>query len=89
MVNPKPNTKPVNHSHLIQQFHSILFTPAVRPNIFAKLPTRGADAVILDLEDTVPVDRKDEARATVAAAVPGLIDAGCTVFIRINNTNTP
>ena len=48
----------------------MLFAPAVRPDMFAKLPTRGADAVILDLEDAVPVDRKEAARDTVAQAAP-------------------
>lgn len=73
----------------MRRFRSMLFAPAVRPDMFAKLPTRGADAVILDLEDAVPVDRKDEARATVAAAAPELIDAGCAVFVRVNGADTP
>lgn len=73
----------------MRQFRSMLFAPAVRPDMFAKLPQRGADAVILDLEDAVPVDRKDDARAAVAAAAPGLIEAGCTVFVRVNGADTP
>lgn len=73
----------------MRQFRSMLFAPAVRPDMFAKLPTRGADAVILDLEDAVPVARKDEARTAVAQAAPGLIQAGCTVFVRVNGADTP
>ena len=73
----------------MRRFRSMLFAPAVRPDMFAKLPTRGADAVILDLEDAVPVARKDEARATVAEAAPELIDAGCIVFVRVNGADTP
>lgn len=73
----------------MRRFRSMLFAPAVRPDMFAKLPTRGADAVILDLEDAVPVARKDEARTTVAEAAPELIDAGCIVFVRVNGADTP
>lgn len=56
--------------------------------MFAKVPDRGADAVILDLEDAVPPARKDEARVAVVDHAPALIDAGCTVLVRINGAGT-
>ncbi len=73
----------------MREYRSLLFAPAVRPDMFAKLPSRGADVVILDLEDAVPVSHKDEARATVAREAPALIDAGCVVFVRVNGADTP
>ena len=46
---------------------SFLYVPGNKPELFAKAAAGPADAVILDLEDAVPVDRKDEARAAVGA----------------------
>ncbi len=46
-----------------------------------------ADAVILDLEDSVAMGSKDAARAMVAALLPGLSRPG--VIVRINPPGTP
>lgn len=46
---------------------SWLFVPGDRPDRFGKALASGADAIILDLEDSVSLDRKDVARAAVAA----------------------
>ena len=48
------------------QPRSYLYVPGDRRDRMAKAAGRGADAVILDLEDGVAVTRKDEARVTVA-----------------------
>lgn len=42
-----------------------LYVPGDCPDRFAKAVTSGADAVILDLEDTVPLARKEYARSAV------------------------
>ena len=73
----------------MRHLRSLLFAPAVRPDIFAKLPHRGADAVIVDLEDAVPIARKDEAREAARHHIPDLLAAGCTVFLRVNGADTP
>jgi citrate lyase subunit beta/citryl-CoA lyase len=46
----------------------------------------GADAVILDLEDSVPVASKGEARALVAKAIDDATsrDGGPTIWVRVN-----
>jgi len=44
----------------------------------------GADIVILDLEDSVPVAQKAEARRTLAAAIPQLAAQGQRIYVRIN-----
>jgi citrate lyase subunit beta/citryl-CoA lyase len=52
---------------------SYLFVPADRPEMLAKSERRGADAVIIDLEDAVAPSAKSTARAAVAlwlAATP-------------------
>jgi hypothetical protein len=42
---------------------SYLFVPGSRPDRFAKALAAGAHAVIIDLEDAVPLAEKDSARA--------------------------
>jgi len=44
---------------------TFLFVPGDRPDRFGKAAASGADAVILDLEDAVSPDRKDQAREHV------------------------
>ncbi|UUL81255.1 HpcH/HpaI aldolase/citrate lyase family protein [Sphingomonas qomolangmaensis] len=48
------------------RLRSLLFVPGDRPERFAKAAASGADAIILDLEDSVTPARKDTARAAVA-----------------------
>lgn len=44
-----------------------------------------ADAVILDLEDSVPADSKGLARAALARAIPTVAQSGADVLVRIND----
>jgi len=46
---------------------SFLFVPGHRPERFAKAAASGADAVVLDLEDAVPAERKADAREAIGA----------------------
>ncbi len=41
---------------------SLLFTPGTRPDRFEKVPTSGADGIIIDWEDAVPAADKDRVR---------------------------
>jgi citrate lyase subunit beta/citryl-CoA lyase len=63
---------------------SLLYVPASAPRFVAKAHERGADAIILDLEDSVAVAEKDAARAVLTDAVPAVGRAGATVFVRVN-----
>jgi citrate lyase subunit beta/citryl-CoA lyase len=54
---------------------SYLYVPGDRPEMLAKALDRGADAVIVDLEDAVAPDRKAAARHTVAEWLRGLDSA--------------
>ena len=62
---------------------SYLFAPGHNAKLVARVFTAGADAVILDLEDAVPLDAKDRARALVADAV-----ADRTALVRVNPPRT-
>jgi citrate lyase subunit beta / citryl-CoA lyase len=62
----------------------MLYVPANVPRFVSKAPSAGADAVVLDIEDSVPHDRKAEARAALAEAVPTARSGGADVLVRIN-----
>ncbi|MEU6611429.1 CoA ester lyase [Streptomyces shenzhenensis] len=67
---------------------SALYVPGDRPEMLAKALGRGADTVIVDLEDAVAPDAKEGARAISAAWLAGLAPAasrpGPRVWVRIN-----
>ena len=63
---------------------SLLYVPANDERFVAKAHERGADAIILDLEDAVLPADKPAARAALAAAVPAVGRGGAAVFVRVN-----
>ena len=66
---------------------SHLYVPGDRPDVLAKALGRGADALIVDLEDAVAVSAKDAARAAVAEWLGGLppaVDNPVEVWVRVN-----
>lgn len=64
---------------------SLLYVPAYSERFLAKAHERGADAIILDLEDSVPVEAKDLARDGLAEAVASVRQNGARVLVRINS----
>ena len=58
--------------------------PVVRDKFVASAHTRGADGIILDLEDSVPEAEKDRARTLVPAAAKEVSKGGADVLVRIN-----
>jgi citrate lyase subunit beta / citryl-CoA lyase len=64
---------------------SFLYVPASSERFIAKAHERGADAIILDLEDSVTPNEKEKARLGLAQAVPAVSRKGATVFVRINS----
>ena len=70
-------------------FRSLLNVPGDRPDMIAKAPGYGADALILDLEDAVAADAKAAARATVADTLAAWASEGRTAWVRVNGLETP
>jgi len=64
---------------------SLLFVPASTERFVASAHQRGADAIILDLEDAIPPDGKEAARAALSTAVARVGQAGAAVLVRINS----
>jgi citrate lyase subunit beta/citryl-CoA lyase len=65
-------------------WRSLLFVPIVREKFVASAHTRGADGIILDLEDSVPEVAKERARGLVPAAAKEVGQGGSDVLVRIN-----
>lgn len=65
---------------------SFLFVPGNREAWIDKCPAAGADAVILDLEDSVPPAEKEKARALVAGKIAALAQGGQRTYVRINRS---
>ncbi|MFD7425863.1 HpcH/HpaI aldolase/citrate lyase family protein [Streptomyces sp. NPDC059818] len=67
---------------------SALYVPGDRPDMLAKALGRGADAVIVDLEDGVSPGSKEYARATASAWLEGIAPAvrraGPEIWVRVN-----
>jgi len=64
---------------------SSLILPVNVPRFVEKAYTRGADAVVLDLEDSVPAQEKTSARALVREALAVAGRGGAEVLVRVNN----
>jgi hypothetical protein len=67
-------------------YRSLLFVPAHDRQRLAAAFASGVDAVVADLEDAVPPDRKDEARRVVADFLPAA--GGAARLVRVNPPET-
>ena len=63
---------------------SSLIMPVNVPAFVEKAHLRGADAIVLDLEDSIPPAEKERARTLVKAAIPLVARGGADVLVRIN-----
>ncbi|MCW5646968.1 MAG: CoA ester lyase [Sphingopyxis sp.] len=64
------------------RLRSLLFVPGDRPERFAKAAASGADAIILDLEDSVSLANKDAARHSIADYLGGAREV--FTLVRVN-----
>jgi len=72
----------------MQPLRSLLFVPGNKPTWMEKALHYGADALILDLEDSVSDSDKRSARAYVRQALEHLHDRGSLLTVRINALDT-
>jgi len=63
---------------------SLLYVPAHSERFISRAHERGADAIILDLEDAVPESEKTAARDNLPATIASVIRGGAVAFVRIN-----
>ena len=73
---------------LRETMRSFLFVPADSERKLAKGPLSGADALILDLEDSVATDRKKVARGMALAYLEANDRKGPKLYVRVNALDT-
>ena len=83
-------TESVSIDNALPRLRSLLFAPASRPDMCAKLPRSGPDGVVLDLEDAVAPAAKAEARGQARAAAVELrrLHPDLAIFVRVNPPGT-
>lgn len=59
-----------------------LYVPGSRPELIEKAAKYGPDAILIDLEDAVAIDRKESARHEVSELIPSL---SLPVLVRVNS----
>jgi len=65
-------------------WRSMLYVPSNNEKFLQKVNQRGADAIILDLEDSIPLDQKSTARLGLASIVERLMNQKADILVRIN-----
>ncbi len=65
-------------------WRSMLYVPSNKPVFVEKAHTRNADALILDLEDSVPIAERPAARKELPKSVLAAGQSGADVLVRIN-----
>jgi citrate lyase subunit beta / citryl-CoA lyase len=71
----------------MNRFRSMLFVPGDSPRKFERAKRSGADALILDLEDSVAINVKPDARRNVASMLDQR-EPGQTIVVRVNAFDT-
>ena len=69
---------------IIPAWRSMLYVPVTNERFVAKAAARGADAIKLDLEDSIPAQEKARARGLVKEAVALVSGGGVDVLVRVN-----
>ncbi len=72
----------------MQLLRSLLFVPGNRTNMLEKALGLGPDAVVPDMEDSVPIAEKERAREIVASFLPRLAESGHQIIPRVNALHT-
>ena len=65
-------------------YRSLLYTPAYKKKYMSSALSSGSDALIIDLEDSVPDIFKEGARKNIRDFLDQGLFAGHTIFIRLN-----
>ncbi|THD42179.1 MAG: CoA ester lyase [Bradyrhizobium sp.] len=68
---------------------SVLYVPAANPSALAKARDLAADAIVIDLEDSVAPDQKPAARASAVEAIRAGGFGRREIVLRVNGLHTP
>ncbi len=73
---------------MIERRRSLLYLPSSSEHMMAKAGTRGADVLVLDLEDGVHPHKKEAARDNLGSALSQYDWRDSEIFVRINGLDT-
>ena len=77
------------NSNKISVRRSFIFTPGLKPEMFPKAISSGADMVCIELEDGIAIKDKDEARKNTFKALKTLeVKSGVELVVRVNCQRT-
>ena len=77
------------NSNKISVRRSFIFTPGLKPEMFPKAITSGADMVCIELEDGIAIKDKNEARKNTIEALKNLeVKSGVELVVRVNCQRT-
>ena len=77
------------NSNKINVRRSFIFTPGLKPGMFPKAISSGADMVCIELEDGIAIKDKDEARKNTFKALETLeVKSGVELVVRVNCQRT-
>ena len=77
------------NSNKINVRRSFIFTPGLKPEMFPKAITSGADMVCIELEDGIAIKDKNEARKNTIEALKNLeVKSGVELVVRVNCQRT-
>lgn len=68
---------------------SVLYVPGAKPRALEKALTLDVDAVILDLEDSIAPEAKEEARQNIGAALANATPVAREIAVRVNELGSP
>ena len=71
----------------LRKLRTALIVPAMNERLVSRAHERGAEAIVLDLEDGVSAEKKLEARMALSVAMPRLKAAGCVGMVRVNGAS--
>lgn len=82
---------PWRRCRFLARVRSVLFAPANQPSLVRKVPRSSPDAVVVDLEDSVPPESKELARSSALMLIGELVLAhpSLKVLLRINSPASP
>ena len=72
----------------MELLRSLIFVPGNRANMLERARSFNADIIMVDLEDSVPLAEKVNARELAREWVPRLRNEGKRVMVRVNSLNT-
>src|SRR5215208_3868146 len=73
-----------SHMRQLPVWRSALYVPSNVPRFIDGAHKRGADAIIVDLEDSVPIAERPAARRDLAGTAETVARGGADVIVRIN-----